>query len=553
MLDSASGLLSQTVEEHSSLMKELCTVKSLLKKTTPILLKLNEKAADALRERDEYISERDQAVEERQQIEEELNQTNMNLQTAREEIGDLNLQVTILTSEMGVLRQKLTEREEDGVQLERKVTELSATVSSTLASYTFLEQSLAAETNKLQESWKDIEQSNERIAELEMSLEQSEQRVCELSQALAQSEEQLGQLQELSQSQRTQIQQLQDGCTQLGNVQEMNEFLQMENELVREQVTDSEQMLKSNLQSLRERNIQCEDLKGELGQLQIENNSLQEALEMTRTRARTTQLELGEKLAQAVTEITLLHHTLRGLTNKLNAALNEEKSEPQRDKESQPVHNTERRHPSSSFIDSIMVALTAEKEDLKTGTTAEPVPSDVAEPQCDTLFSETSAFTRIAAITPKKNLNAVEFEPEEEQSNVAELLADLGGTVTELVSTLKLLQQRKKTQLEELHNTICGLQVEQQAANRRHEAEVFELKQQLGRFNKLVEKGNQALQQKTQDEKTIMKLMADINEAQDLLTKHKTDSNVRNYGKTWVSFVDLSSRHRWSLSSCGRS
>ncbi|XP_062282083.1 uncharacterized protein LOC133986271 [Scomber scombrus] len=431
---------------------------------------------------------------------------------------------------MGVLRQKLTEREEDGVQLERKVTELSTTVSSTLASYTFLEQALAAETTKLQESWKDIQQSKERIAELETSLEQSEQRVCELSWALAQSEEQFGQL------------------------QEMNEFLQMENDLVREQMTDSEQMLKSNLQSLRERNIQCEDLKGELGQLQIENTSLQEELETARTRARTTQLELEEKLAQAVTEITLLHHTLRGLTNTLNAALNEEKSEPQRDKESLPVHNTEQRHPSSSFIDSIMVALTAEKEeDLNKGTTAEPVPSDVAEPQCDTLFSETSAFTRIAAITPKKNLNAVEFEPEQEQSNVAELLADLGGTVTELVSTLKLLQQRKKAQLEELHNTICGLQVEQQAANTRHEAEVFELKQQLSRLNKLVEKGNQALQQKTQDEKTIMKLMADINEAQEFLTKHKTDSNVRNYGKMWVSFVDLSRRHRWSLSSCGRS
>lgn len=78
----------------------------------------------------------------------------------------------------------------------------------------------------------------------------------------------------------------------------------------------------------------------------------------------------------------------------------------------------------------------------------------MAEPQCDTLFSETSAFTRIAAVTPKKNLNAVEFEPEEEQSSVAELLADLGSTVTELGSTLKLVQQRKNAQLEELHNTM---------------------------------------------------------------------------------------------------
>lgn len=50
--------------------------------------------------------------------------------------------------EMDVLRQKLTEREEARGQLERQVTELSATVSSTLASYTFLEQALAAETTK---------------------------------------------------------------------------------------------------------------------------------------------------------------------------------------------------------------------------------------------------------------------------------------------------------------------------------------------------------------------------------------------------------------------
>lgn len=47
-----------------------------------------------------------------------------------------------------MLRQKLTEREEARGQLERKVTELSATVSSTLASYTFLEQALASETTK---------------------------------------------------------------------------------------------------------------------------------------------------------------------------------------------------------------------------------------------------------------------------------------------------------------------------------------------------------------------------------------------------------------------
>ncbi|XP_037621347.1 sperm-associated antigen 5 [Sebastes umbrosus] len=528
VLNSASDVLSTTMEEQSSLMKELCTVRELLKKTTPMLLKLNEKAAAALRERDEHLSERDQAVEEREQIEEECNQTHMNLRAATEQIGDLNLQVTILTSEMGVLRQKLTERDEERGLLERKVTELSATVSSTLASYTFLEQALAAETTKLRQSWRDIQQAKDRANELETSLGQSEQRVHELSRALAQSEEQLNQLQVVSQSQNMQIQQLQEVCTQLRGVGEMNEFLQVENELAREQMSESERVLRANLQGLRERNIQCEDLKGELGQLQLENRSLQEELETTRSRAGANQLELGQKLAQAVTEIILLHHTLRGLTNELHASLNDQKPEPQKDKESQPVLTVERRHPSSSFVDSIMVALTAEKEDeVATDTPPGSVPSDTPEPQCETLFSGTSAFTRIA-VTPKKNLNAVEFDPEEdedEQSSVAELFTDLGGTVAELISTVKLLQQRRDAQLHGMHNTISGLQVEQQAANNRHKAEVFELKHQLSCLNSLLERGNQAMQQKAQDEKTMAKLMADIQETQETLNKHKTDSN----------------------------
>ncbi|XP_028273957.1 sperm-associated antigen 5 [Parambassis ranga] len=523
-LKSASDLLSQTMEEQSSLTRELFTVRNLLEKTAPILLKLNEKAAAALRERDEHISARDQAIQEREQTEEELNETHSNLQTAREQIRDLNLQVTILTSEMGVIRQKLTEKTEETGQLERKVTELSATVSSTLASHTFLEQALAAETSKLQQSWKEAEQANERANELEASLEESEQHVSELTEALALSEEQVSQLHTLSQSQSLEIQHLQDVCRQLGGVREMNEFLQTENELAREQVAESERMLKTNLQALRERNIQCEDLKTEVCHLQSENRTLQEELESTQSRASETQLEFGEKMAEAVTEVTLLHHTLRGLTNDLHAALGEQKPQSQMD---QPVDDVNRQHFSSSFVGSIMVALAAEKEeDVRTDTPDGSVPSDTPDPQCDTLFSETSAFTRITAITPKKDLNGAESDSDvEEQKGVAEMLADLSGTVTELVSTLKMVQQLKESQREELHKTICALQVEHQAANNRHEAEVFELKHQLNRMSNLVERGNQALQQKAEDEKTVSMLMAEVKEAQEFLNKLKADNN----------------------------
>lgn len=52
----------------------------------------------------------------------------------------------------------------------------------------------------------------------------------------------------------------------------------------------------------------------------------------------------------------------------------------------------------------------------------------------------------------------------------------------------------------------CRLQVEHEAANNRQQAETFELKHQLNRLNTLVERGNQALQQKTQVRNTPLQL-----------------------------------------------
>lgn len=47
---------------------QLRSARGLLQKTAPMLLKLNEKAVAALRERDEHVFAREQAVEEREQV-----------------------------------------------------------------------------------------------------------------------------------------------------------------------------------------------------------------------------------------------------------------------------------------------------------------------------------------------------------------------------------------------------------------------------------------------------------------------------------------------------
>ncbi|CAL8330025.1 unnamed protein product [Merluccius merluccius] len=525
-LGSASDLLSRTLQDQASLAEELARVRALLKKTVPTLLKLNEKAADALSERDQHLLDRDQAVEERQQIQDALQQAHLDLQDAGQQIGDLNIQATIMKTELGVLREKLSEGEFERAQLERKVTELSATISSTLASYTFLEQALASESTMLQQSRRDLEQATDKAAQLEALLGPSEQRVCELSKALDHSEQQLEQLQDHAHAQTQQLLQLRDTCTQLSTAREMNEFLQMENELVREQIAENEGMFQANLQSLRERNIQCEDLKGALGRLKLEKASAEAELEATRSRASDTQQSLGEQLSHGVTAVAVELHKLRGLTCRLHTALgDDQKPESSKDGVSQAMTpGPDRRHNNRSFVDSVMVALSTE-EDEEQG---------LLPPPFEGLLSETSAFSRITpAVTPKKvqrpggaeELGAeLGEEAELGSSDLPELLPELSSTVSELLSTLDTLLRRKDAQLEEMHHTICDLQREQQAAASRQRDELAQLTNQLSRLSGQVEKGSLALQQKTQDEKALMNLFDEVNEARETLNKHKTEN-----------------------------
>ncbi|XP_051939563.1 sperm-associated antigen 5 [Hippocampus zosterae] len=519
-LSSASDVLCQTMQDHSSLTNELSSVRSLVLRTTPLLLRLNEKAAAALRERDEHMSARDQAQEEKEQLQEELRKATFSLQTADEQIGDLSLQVNILTSEMGVLRQKLKEGEEQRAELERTLTEMSATVCSTTAAHTFLEHTLAEETSRLQQAQRDASTAKETADHLASSLCQAEEWADELSRDLAEKEEHLRRLRELSQSQSSQIQQLRGVCAELGAAAEMNEFLQAENEVAREQLAESENMLRV----LHERNIQCEDLKADLSRLERERKSVQEELEATRMKADTSQRKRSEELAQAVTEITLLHHTLRVVTDKLHDVLGGEKPKPNN---SQPALKVEQQQPSSSFLDCVTVTLTAEKNDDEEQDEETKTTDVSTDSRRESIFSENSAFTRLP-VTPKKKqpvAREVDEEEKEEQSGVAEVLAHLSDMVTELVGALESVQRQKDARAEELQHATYSLEMALQDTNSKHRAEVSELKHQLSCLRRQAEHREQALQQQAQDSKMITKLMNDVTEAQELMLKHRIEYN----------------------------
>ncbi|KAL1023783.1 hypothetical protein UPYG_G00046050 [Umbra pygmaea] len=508
-LNSASVVLSETLCHHAALQEKLKTAGQLLKKSCPLLVRLNEKAASAL-------AERDQAVAEREQTQEELAHANSCLQDARQEIGDLNLQTTIMSSEVGVLRQKLSEGEEERLLLERKVTEMSATVSSSLASYAFLEQALTLEGTKLQQSWNEVKQITDKANRLEGALGQSEQRVSELTQSLVKAEEQLARLQNLSHSQSLQLQELQDVQSRLQSMKEINEFLQMENDMAREQVLESEATLRVNLQGLRERNIQCEDLRAALSQLQAEKEALQVELDDSRARTRSVEVDLGEQLAQAVTEVTLIHHTLRILTNEVQSTLASKEQETSGEDKAPALYIA--RHPSTSFVDSVMVAIASEQAP---SVDMQP-PSEVTQEQAaQTMGSENSAFTRLTRITPKKYQCGA---PDEEQSSVVSLLADLTNTVSELSTAVTQLRQRRGAEQQALDNIVCDLKGELQSQAARHSAQVCDLTAQLGQLQTQLEQDRLSLHNKAQEMDMMKKICSEVTEAREFLHKHKSEN-----------------------------
>ncbi|XP_053478170.1 sperm-associated antigen 5 [Ictalurus furcatus] len=509
----ANTLLRETLEDHTHLSAELHKAQQLLQRTYPLLHQLQHKASGALLQSRKHQEERDRAVEDRQQMEQQLYDTHSSLQEAHQQIADLNTQITIMSSEMAVLREQLTEVEDERSQFQRKTTELSAIVSSTLASYAFLEQTLASETSKLQSSMHKTQEATERADSVQEALCVCERRVEELEQTLVQRENLISELSAETESQRLQLCRLAQVQTELSNVKEMSEFLQAENELTREQLAESEGLLRSHLQGLRERNLQCEDLRVELQQLRVEKECLQQELVSTRDKARLMLLDQGEQLAQATLDTSLLLQRVCVLIN--NTHTTDQRTSSDGTVQTDP---TALPQPCSSFLNSVMNALT-EEQPCVTAPPTETVSCVEEEDPIESMGSRSSAFTRIR---PAELQNS---NDDECSTTLLALLSSLGERVSELHSAIDQLKQHKDSEIHTLHKSIRDLQEEMEAQNNLHAAEGAELKQQVGRFKAQVEKDAQVLQQKAQDEKALMKLCSELEEKMEGAQKHRAENN----------------------------
>ncbi|RXM94453.1 Fructose-bisphosphate aldolase C-B [Acipenser ruthenus] len=235
----------------------------------------------------------------------------------RLEVEDAVLQ----KEQVKVLRERLSNVEQEHDQLQHRNENLSIQLSSAEASQALLQQAFVAETEKVQVSWEKNQELTEILNHMERVLGDTQQENTDLKARLEECETQLTLLQGLQQKQTQKLQHMQELQKQVSSMKDLNEFIQQENQLSREQVAETEVLLKSHLHALRERNLECEDLRETLSLLRIEKENLQEELDSTKAKARTMMLDMGKEINTASSEITLLQERLKNLMGYLQAAL----------------------------------------------------------------------------------------------------------------------------------------------------------------------------------------------------------------------------------------
>ncbi|XP_063074413.1 sperm-associated antigen 5 isoform X2 [Engraulis encrasicolus] len=461
----------------------------------PALQQLCERVSVAVEESKLHQAERDQALEDSTKMQQDLERAEASLQDAMAQIRDLNTQITILSTEMVALRQELTEVEQESAQLQKCNTELSATITSTMASYAFLEQALGNETKKLVLHTSMAQEAREKASGLEQALEASQCRVQELTESLAEMENQ-------AMAQAAQQGPLQTLEAEIARLNELNEFLDLETKVAQEQAVQSSEMLCRQLQSLRERNLECEDLKDALSRIREERDSFGEQL----NREQTLVLELSEQMSQVTDTTKTLYQRIFMLTTVLELALNDKTQAPESSAEEQSTSIT---------------SPGEEKQDLSSKTIRD---AGVKNVHINGLGSTSSAFSRVAATTDNK-----------EEDTIA-AATDLTDMFTKFQTIFNQYERHRDAELDQLRKAKEELEEQLRDDSHRHQQEEQKLQEQLHEVDK-----NSAAKLKDQDQKSLTKWSTDINNFMEKNHKLKLENiELRKKGAEWKQLLQQS-------------
>lgn len=254
------------------------------------------------------------------------------------------------------------------------------------------------------------------------------------------------------------------------DLKETLEFADQENQVTHLELGQVECQLKSTLELLLERNMQCEDLKDTVENLKAK---------LASTIAENQERDL-EKTRQYSQGLGVLTKQLQNLTLFLQTKL-QDQAEPEnllRSTACSPAPKHSLTTTDSGLLGSML-------------TTAEPEPAPVS-----LVGSDKSAFTRVASV--------VSLQPTE-TPGIDKSLAEMSARTQELQSLCSLLQESKEEAIRTLKQKICDLQAKLQAEKEQHQ-EAQKTKETD------IEKLNQALCLRYKNEKELQEVIQQQNE-----------------------------------------
>uniref|UniRef100_A0A8C9PSY1 Sperm associated antigen 5 n=1 Tax=Spermophilus dauricus TaxID=99837 RepID=A0A8C9PSY1_SPEDA len=411
------------LQNWTSMQLNYVTWTALLGRSRQLTEKLITKSRQALQERDA-------AIEEKQQVSRELEQVSNHLEDYKGQVEQLKLENSRLATDLWAQLQILANMDSQLKELQSQ--------------HAHCAQDLATKDELLCQ----LTQNNEEQA----AQWQKEEMALKHMQA------------ELQQQQAVLAKEVQD-------LKETLEFADQENQVAHLELGQVEYQLKTTLAVLRERSLQCENLKDTVENLKAD---------LASTIAKYQKQDV-EKTRQYSQELGVLAEQLQILTFFLQTKL-KEKADPETLPNTALAPTQEHPPPNdSAFMGSILTAVADEEPE------SAPVPL---------LGSDKSAFTRVASMV---SLQSTEIPDMEER------LAEISTKLLDLQSLCSLLQESKEEAIGTLQQKICALQDRLQAQEEQHQ-EAQKAKEAD------IEKLNQALCLRYKNEKELQEVIQKQNE-----------------------------------------
>ncbi|XP_075119163.1 sperm-associated antigen 5 [Leptodactylus fuscus] len=274
----AQYICSEVEEDRAQLQRQCSQARELMSRHWRLFEIMKEKTQSALEEYEGLKMERDMTLLKNEEV-------HGHLQSVMSDTEQMTLENSRLGSELELLMGRLCTLESEIEQLNEDNSELEELLSAKESSMKLLEKELNEATARGLEYQDRIKHlAGQVVPSLEM----------DLSNALDQKQTLQKQLEKLAK----------EHTSQIAYYTESLEFLEQENSVCREQVTETESQLKTHHLTVLERNFQCENLKDTIKELQTEVSILQEKLSHAEEEAQSRITKLSQEISDSSTEIS---------------------------------------------------------------------------------------------------------------------------------------------------------------------------------------------------------------------------------------------------------